>query len=89
VPSHRTRVLHLDKYMNKPRKQPNQYTVKRDKPTYQAAKEAEPADKLQPLPSISELTAKRDTLIEQLGTIEKQVCHLCREAAQGVLTQGG
>lgn len=61
--------------MNKPRKQPNQYTVKRDKPSLQAAKEAEPADKVQPLPSIAELTAKRDLLVEQLGNIEKQVRH--------------
>jgi hypothetical protein len=61
--------------MNKPRKQPNQYTVKRDKPGLQAAKEAEPTDKVQPLPSIAELTAKRDLLVEQLGTIEKQVRH--------------
>jgi hypothetical protein len=59
--------------MNKPRKQPNQYTVKRDKSSYPAAKEAEPADKLQPLPSVAELTAKRDLLVEQLGNIEKQV----------------
>lgn len=62
--------------MNKPRKQPNQYTVKRDKTTHQTAKEVEPTDKVQPLPSIAELTAKRDLLVEQLGNIEKQVCHL-------------
>ena len=69
-------VYPLAKHMNKPRKQPNQYTVKRDKTTHQTAKEVEPTDKVQPLPSIAELTAKRDLLVEQLGNIEKQVCHL-------------
>ena len=75
TPHHWVRELLLAKHMNKPRKQPNQYTVKRDKPSVQAAKEAEPADKVQALPSIAELTAKRDLLIEQLGNIEKQVRH--------------
>lgn len=61
--------------MNKPRKQPNQYTVKRDRPAAKSArdKEPEPAAEKAPLPNIAELTKKRDDLTATLARIEGEV----------------